>query len=114
MTTHAPSRRKAREAAIAETTRLNILHALHERGISISELGARSGLSVSHLSRVVRGLTTLSIGSGASIAAALGITIGELTQTRPCQHYDVTFGRSGSGICRWCGEEFAAPAQEVA
>jgi transcriptional regulator with XRE-family HTH domain len=52
----------------------------HERGLTLQELGARTGLTHAFLSQVERGLARPSLRSTARIASALGVAIGTLVQ----------------------------------
>lgn len=52
----------------------------HARGMTLQELGARSGLTHAFLSQVERGVARPSLRSAARIASALGVAIGTLVQ----------------------------------
>lgn len=59
------------------------LRALRElRGYSLSEIAARVGVSVPHLSRVERGERDMAAGTAAKIAEVLGIPVGTILNLR--------------------------------
>lgn len=44
-----------------------------QRGLTLRDVGRDSGLSISHLSEIERGVTNLSLGGLEQLAAALGV-----------------------------------------
>lgn len=76
-------RRPQTEAELADPSAVvgpRIRRLRHERGLTLQELGAQTGLTHAFLSQVERGLARPSLRSTARIASALGVAIGTLVQ----------------------------------
>lgn len=76
-------RRPQTEVEIADPSAVvgpRIRRLRHERGLTLQELGAQTGLTHAFLSQVERGLARPSLRSTARIASALGVAIGTLVQ----------------------------------
>jgi transcriptional regulator with XRE-family HTH domain len=85
---------------------LEIRRVRSQRGLTLSDVAAATGLSVSMLSMLERGKTGVSVGTVVAIASALGVAVSELFRAKPsvttamipvAQQSEITIG---SGVVR--------------
>lgn len=62
---------------------LEIRRVRSQRGLTLSDVAAATGLSVSMLSMLERGKTGVSVGTVVAIASALGVAVSELFRAKP-------------------------------
>lgn len=73
-----------------------------DRGLTLTQLGQLTGISITHLSRIEKGERQPSIGSLLQLARAYGVSIGTLVEDLPEQEYHLV--RAGEATVHESGD----------